>query len=462
MSSYTHAAMRLLGVWHISTEEGYFQRMLGLLLLAACTPMDYGPLVVEPASGPMSGYYRVHVETEWAVDEVILGGIRGFDVYREDDGVSFSTHGHPDSGPVDLLLGVDGVFMTHKGVFEFEPATPGMERLVAVGASLSQGVQGGVPTHHGQLHSPSRFVAMQAGSWHPVPLVLDGLFPEITGADVTAAPECKVPNVVDHLTRAAIDVLAKLNDAERNRIGFYLGLVDPDLPPHNLAVGGSGVSTILHGPDADDFAQLFLSKMVFDLYGDIADPIPTSQVALTEGLEPDIIVCADTYGNDLLGNTAVEEIRDDLDALVARLAATDAEVFLSNIPRLTLLPGSGADEEEDQRSVDYVAALNEEVAKYDNVHVVDLSTAVEDAYSDGLQVGDRVLALEEYGGLVSTDGLHLSDVGYAFQANLFIDEINEALGTDLEQIDLAAVFLDDRHSPDALLEQGIDPGCLPY
>jgi hypothetical protein len=410
----------------------------------------------------MSGYYRIEVQTDEPVDEVFLGGIRGFDVTQEAGGISFSTQGHPEPGPVELRLGVEGAFTRHARAFEFERATPGLERLVAIGASLSQGVQGGVPTHHGQLHSPSRFIAMQAGSYHPVPLVIDGLFPEITGADVTAAPECEAPDVVDHLVQAAIDVLGKLNDVEQNRISFYLGLVDPDLPPYNLAVGNSGVSTILHGPDEDDFAQLFLSKMVFDLYGDIDTPIQTSQMELAEGLQPDVIVCADTYGNDLLGNKQLEEVHDDMIALVARLAATGAEVFLSNIPRPTLLPGSGADADEDLLSAEYVVALDAEAAKYDNVHVVDLSAAVEEAVVDGVQVGDGLFGLEEYGGMLSTDGLHLSDVGYAFQANLFIDEINAAIGTDLKHVDLAAVVTEDRHSPESLLEQGIDPDCLPY
>jgi len=435
--------------------------MLALLLIAACSSPD-GRLLVEPATGPMSGYYRIHVQTDRPVDEVVLGGIRGFDVLPDGDGISFSTHGHPDPGPVELLLGVDGVFHRHPKAFEFEAATPGLEHLVSVGASIAQGVQGGVPTHHGQLHSPSRFIAMQAGSWHPIPLVVDELFPELKGSDVSAAPDCKVPSVEDHLIQAAIDVLGKLNDVERNQIGFYLGLVDPDVPPYNLAVGNSGVSTILHGPDEDDFAQLFLSKLVFDLYGDIADPVPGSQLELALSYDPDIIVCADTYGNDLLGGASLDKVHDDLVELVARFGESGAQVFLSNIPRPTLLPGSGTDEEEDLLSVEYIEALDTEAAKYDNVHVVDLSTAVEEAYADGLQVGDRVLLLEEYGGLLSTDGLHLSDVGYAYEANLFIDRINSVMGTDLERIDLAEVYDSDRHSPDALLEQGIDPNCLPY
>ncbi len=437
-------------------------RHLSLLLLAACASPEHEARVVEPASGSMSGYYRVHVETDLAADHVLLGSIRGFDIVQEQGGISFSTHGNPEPGKVDIVLGEGEIYTRYPKAFEFEPAAEGLERLVAIGASLSQGVQGGVPTHHGQLHSPSRFIAMQAGSWHPVPLLIEGLFPDIKGSDVTAAPECKVPGVADHLTQAAIDVLAKLNDAERNRIGFYLGLVDPDLPPHNVAVGNSGVSTILHGPDEEDFAQLFLSKLVFDLYGDIADPVPGSQMQLAEELQPDIIVCADTYGNDLLGGKPLDDVQDDLVLLVERLAATDAEVFLSNIPRPTLLPGSGADPDEDVLAREYADALDAEVAKYDNVHAVDLWTAVEDALITGLEVGDRTLVLEEYGGLLSTDGLHLSDVGYAFQANLFIDEINAAMGADLEHIDLGPVFDDDRHSPDALLEQGIDPDCLPY
>lgn len=105
-------------------------------------------------------------------------------------------------------------------------------------------------------------------------------------------------------------------------------------------------------------------------------------------------------------------------------------------------------------------ALAEEAARYDNVHVVDLYGAVEADAEMGILVGDHHLSMAAFDGLISSDGLHLSDVGYAYQANLFIEEINAAMGTDAALIDLADIYPTDLHSPEALLEQGIDPGCL--
>ena len=418
-------------------------------------------LALEPDAGPMSGYFEVSLDAALDVTEVRIGGIKTIQLSSDGDVHTFVVQGHPEPGPSDVeIVHADGTEVL-KGGFTWNEGTVGFETFVAMGASLSQGVQGGVPTQHGQLHSPSRFIANQTGAYHPVPLHIEGLFPPIRGEHITPAPECKDPGVADHLLDAAIDVLAKINDQENNRIGFYLGLEDPELRPYNVATGNSGVPTMVHGPDPDDFAEGFLARFVFDPWLDIADDIEGSQLELVEGLAPTVIMCSDTYGNDLLGWRPIDEVEPALEEYVDRLSATGAEVFLANIPRVTHLPGSGGNAERDQLADDYKAMLDAAAARHDNVHVVDFYTAVEDSVAIGVPVGDKVLPLEAYGGLLSTDGLHLSDVGYAWEANLFIDKMNEVLGTDIESIDLAEVYPTDEHRPEALVEQGIDPACIP-
>ncbi len=437
------------------------KRFLSALVVFGACKSEEVDFVVEPAEGSMAGYYTLSVETELQPTEVWVGDNRAYDVVSDGSTLQFTTVGAPEPGPVDVVLVGDGERQRIAEGFEFLPAAPGFETYVAVGASLSQGVQGGVPTQHGQIHSPPRFIARQAGAYFPLPLLKKGLFPPITGAEVTGAPDCDAPGVADHLTSAAIDVLVKLNDEENNRIGFYMGLVDPELAPQNLAVGNSGVPTILHGPDPEDFAQQFLSKLVFDLDGDIADETPGSQLQIIEAMDPTVIVCADTYGNDLLKWKPVAEIQSDLELLVQRMADTGAEVFLSNIPRPTLLPGSRGNAERDELGAEYIAALDAEAAKYPNVHVVDLATEVELLAVNGLDVGQTHLTTDVYNGLISTDGLHLSDVGYAYQSNLFIAKINDVMGTDIPLVDLVPVLENDEHAPHALLDQGLDPACLP-
>jgi hypothetical protein len=451
-----------MGVTRDGLRCAMFRHAFPLWLICSCTPPDAprAPLELSPTEGSSYGYYDLRIDTALTVDEVWVGDNRGYNLRPDADGLLFTIHGHPTPGEVDVSLVTPDSTETYNKAFTFHPPVAGFETVVAIGASLAQGVQGGVPTQHGQLHSPSAFVAMAAGAYHPPPLLIPDLFPTITGADIGPPPECDSPNVVDFITSAAVEVLVKMNDVELDRIGFYLGLEDPDVTPHNLAVGGSGVGTLIYGPDPARFEQLFLARFVFDPYGDIADPIPTTALAAAEDMNPTVILCADTYGNDLLSWRPLEEVRDDMIILIDRLGATDAQVFLSNIPRLTLLPGAGANAERDALADTYREALDDEAARHDNVHVVDMYAAVEADIESGLMAGDHHLSMAAYDGLLSSDGLHLSDVGYAYQANLFIDSINTAMGTDLAKVDLGVVYETDNHSPDSLLEQGIAPACL--
>ena len=153
--------------------------------------------------------------------------------------------------------------------------------------------------------------------------------------------------------------------------------------------------------------------------------------------------------------------RKKIETLLERLSATGAHVFLANIPRPTLLPRANANADRDALAAEYVAALDVEAAKYENVHVVDFAGEVEALVDRGLTVEGELLTMAAYGGLFSTDGLHLTDVGYAYEANLFLQAMNEVLETDLPMVDLGPVFQEDEHSPHALLAQGIDSACLP-
>ncbi len=71
------------------------------------------------------------------------------------------------------------------------------------------------------------------------------------------------------------------------------------------------------------------------------------------------------------------------------------------------------------------------------------------------------LKVEKLVGLLSVDGVHFSDTGYALVANLFLDEIENVLGVEIERVPLEAVAQTDPYSPHALEEGGLDPDCLP-
>jgi hypothetical protein len=58
--------------------------------------------------------------------------------------------------------------------------------------------------------------------------------------------------------------------------------------------------------------------------------------------------------------------------------------------------------------------------------------------------------------LLGFDGVHFTDTGYALFANLFIDAINQSLGTKVPQIDMAAIVAADAGLPAAILAAGLD------
>lgn len=478
---------------------------LGSLLMAGCAAPS---VELSPASGSMAGYFEVRADLRrvaFEADEVqggTLGGVPIYDVVADGDGFRFQVQGAPTPGPADLELFVGGDSHRFDDVFTYEPAVdPLFDRFWAIGASLTQGVQGGVPTRWAQLHSPGRVVAAQAGAHYALPLLNEDVFPTIDAEDIGPPPACEVPNVVSFVASAAVDVLAKINDVEADRLDFSLARATPDLAPRDVAVGGSNLTTLVDGP-GEDFATGFLAKLVYAVDLEIADPVDISQLDLVEAGEPTLIVCTDCYGNDLI--TAIVEgatidpsrvtpdevFRPKLEELVARTAGTGAEVFLANMPRPTTLPATDekiraavhaaeelatlngedpvaagaaelADQEERASRVDeagarFNAMLEEVAADYPNVHVVDFAGEVERIQAEGLMVDGATLSVRKLDGLLSTDGVHFSDTGYAMLANLFLDAIEADLGVVVPRADLGLALATDPYAPDALLGQGLD------
>jgi lysophospholipase L1-like esterase len=109
----------------------------------------------------------------------------------------------------------------------------------------------------------------------------------------------------------------------------------------------------------------------------------------------------------------------------------------------------------------YNQILVEISAGYSRIHVVDLAAEVDVLVHDGIEIDGQLFKVEKLGGLLSVDGIHFSDTGYALLGNLFITEINRVLGLDVPQEDLAAVALTDPFAPVTMLQAGLDPGCLP-
>ncbi|MCP4808001.1 MAG: SGNH/GDSL hydrolase family protein [Proteobacteria bacterium] len=446
-----------------------------MLLLFACAP----GAELTTVDAPGFGHVPIELTTDVPVDRITVGGALAYDLQQDGTQVTAVFQGAL-AGEHDVLVYSEDLEIFAGPLTVAPTADPLFDRVVGIGASLTQGVQDGVPTFHANLMSPGAQMTRQVGAHYGIPLLVDPLFPTITPDDIGPAPECTSPAVVKHVTDAAIDVLNVLND-EDNNFRYDLGRIDPDLVVHNAAVGGFQVSDLTE-PVTDDFTKGFVAHMVLDPYGGLNDSIPITPVELVLEQDPTLVLCFDTYGNDLIGAVVLNGHVDlnmitdedtweaDILRLLDQLSESDAEVFLANSPRPGLLPAAKdqvarADDpvseqakvdEADAITVRYNARLDELAADYPQIHVVDAWQYAEDLGEFGLESDGQQLSTQRYGGLLSLDGVHFTDTGYAAFGNLFFDAIEDELGVSVERLDLDAITAADARSPRALTEAGLD------
>lgn len=451
------------------------------------------PLVtihVDPPRGSMAGYYPVAFDVSPLLDptEVLALRVDGRTVIELEPGegewMVGLVQGSDQDGPVLVeAVTADGV-VDLGAAFTYEPPPhPAFRRIVSFGASVSQGVQRGVPTRVGSLMAPGAQLARQLRGYMALPVLIEGLFTPMGVDLVGPAPQCETPQAETFIVGQLQEVIPRLTNPETGSIDVSLGRLDPDIAAMNVAFGNARAGYIARTPDPGDVAAIWLSHLAYDPYGNPFGPPPNTLDTIA-ALEPTLVVSFDMYGNDIAGAinarrakpesvTDAAELYPDITTIVERLAALDAEVFLGNLPRPSrlsrtaevrfLAESEGRLEEEEQQiaAVDALATaanahLAEQAARFENVHVVDLYSAVEALAARPVDLGDQVLNTTRFGGLVGLDGLHFCDTGYAYAANVAIVKINEVLGTDVPPIDLAAVAADDPDSPNQLLEAGFD------
>ncbi len=441
--------------------------------------------VIEPTSGSGFGHFVLRVDVsqlDVAADEVLavrVGDIATYQPQVAEDGWLEVTvqGGPPGEAAVVLETGGDSIELPTPFTY-LPPNDPVFERMTAIGASLTQGVQRGVPSFSGGLMSPPGQLARQAGAFFPMPLLVPGLFPQITPSHVSPPPRCDTPGVAGFIRDAVPEILEGLED-ENGVVGAHVGRIDPNIMVHNLAVGNSGIATLLTPPDPDDLAATLLSYFVLEPYRPLLTPLQYSQFDRLVELEPTLIMSTDLYGNDIIGasvglgsNPSEQVLIDAIDDVVDALAGTGAQVFLSNLPMPSTLPRAGtrlarAIEEGDQSRIDSInetdrlagvanTALQDAADGHPNVHVVDTTELVDRLIREGVVTEQGVMTATKFGGLVGLDGLHFTDTGYALLANLFAEAINDTLGTTVPLIDIESVALADVDSPWALREAGVD------
>lgn len=463
------------------------------VVLAAC-----GPAVVPPlAEGSTFGHFEVTVSAAelealdaaatWSVS---VGGLAAYDVVKVDGRtVRFTVQGHPSGGDQPVLITARRSSVEVGTVRYAAPKDPRFARLVTFGASLTMGSQDASISQRSQLHGPAAVIARQLGSHLAIPLLKPGFLPSLTPADidpVTCRP--KVRDIFGTIgARAQEELIPKLKDPAGNIVLSRLR-VDPQLESTNLAIGGFRIGETVSG--ANSLFGTILEHVVWnpkvDGVGLVSHPEDTQLERLVE-LQPTLAISTDLIGNDynnvnlftdgvpdLAALTPVDELRASLRVLLAQLETTGAEVFLATGPDNTVLPmypekvaalrAAGFPEAEATgwllalrgRLEAYNEVLREEVAAYPRVHLVDLHAKVAVVLAQGVELGDgKTLGPSPFGGLLSLDSMHFSDTGYAVLANLFLEEVNAALGTDVPLAELTPINASDAYSVEALQAAGI-------
>lgn len=443
-----------------------------------------------PASGSMAGYYPVTFPVApldpTTVVAVTVAGVGAYDVAATPDGVRAIVQGAPEAGPAAVeVTTADGSTHPLGDLFTYEPPLdPRFTRIAAIGASLGQGVQRGVPTGRGALMAPPAQLARRLGGYMPLPVPKDDLFIPMSLDDFGPAPECNSPTVTAFVVDQSPALIRKLSDENGRDFSMHRARVDPDIAAANVASGNARARDILDGPGSRNIAARFLSHLVHDPYGDPFGPVARSQIAELEATSPTLVVSFDFFGNDLISsvadvrlnpeaNTPTAELHPAIEAVVDRLAALDAEVFLADLPRPSVLSrvallraqaeaeGTLAALDADLAAIDAAteaanAVLRAAADRHPQVHVVPLAAAVEALAADGLVIGGETIDVRRFGGLIGLDGVHFTDTGYAVVADLFVTHIGETLGLELPPIDVEAVVAVDPERPSALAAAGFD------
>lgn len=448
-----------------------------------------GPHAV-PARGPMSGYYPVTFPVAdldpAAIVAVTVAGVAAYGVEATADGVRAVVQGAPTPGPATVeVTTVDGVTHDLGALFTYEPPLdPRFTRIVAFGGGLGQGLQRGVPSPRGALLSPPAQLARRLGGFMPLPVPIDDLFIPMSLADFGPPPACDSPTVTAFVVDQSPALIRRLSDENGRGFSMHRARVDPDITPANVASGNARARDILDGPGPRNIAARFLSHLVHDPYGDPFGEVARPQIAEVEAFAPTLVVSFDFFGNDLISsvadvrlnpeaNTPAAELHPAIEAVVDRLAALDADVFLADLPRPSVLSrvallraqaeAEGALEtlEADLAAVDAAteaanAVLRAAADRHPRVHVVPLAAAVEALAAEGRVIGAETIDVRRFGGLIGLDGVHFTDTGYAVVADLFVEHIGAALGVELPAIDVEAVFAADPERPSALAAEGFD------
>jgi lysophospholipase L1-like esterase len=461
-----------------------------LAVACACGPS----FDLSPQSGSSFGNYEVNASGT-ALDHlgdpltVTVGGIAAYDVNRPSTGVvAFTVQGAPKPGPATVEI--SGPSGNLNGKFEYLPPVDGhLARLVGIGASLTMGMQSASLSVHSQTHGPVAQFAKAAGAYFSLPLVKDGLLPalEVSDFDPNTCQLTGGQTISSLITQKALaTAVPQLEDAN-GVIHIDRARIDPYLTAQNVAIGGFRVTEVVNG--GVGLIEVVFENAVWDPFvnpADLFNPASQTMLQVAVGLDPTIVLNTDLFANDvdnvdlsgssipdLSALTALTDVQAALGALIAQLDSTGADYFLATCPDVTVLPAyaakvqcllaAGYSQAEatgwvgsiQQRITDINSALEAASSSHPKLHVVDLYTYVGNVWVNGADVGGTHLSPKPFGGLLSLDGLHFSDTGYALLAEQYVKAVNAALGTFIPDVDPVPVLAEDPFSVANLQAQGM-------
>jgi lysophospholipase L1-like esterase len=352
-----------------------------------------------------------------------------------------------------------------------------LSRLVVVGDSLSAGFQNHSLLDSQQVNGYASLVAAQAGVPLPLPLI--------------APPG--IPNALKLVSLGPPPVITTAT-------GVSTGRDNPAVQVMDLAVPGANVQDALTTRPPFTFNNL--TDFVLGLPG-VSAGISRSQVEWAEHLAPTTVFIwlgnNDALGAALAADasilTPLAKFQEAYAEVMRRLRATGATLVVANIPDVTVIPfltpaqtvaaqiglplsvigpilkiGPGdfvtpdafpligailanpalgplpgnvvldAGEVATIRSaVDAYNAFIAAQAQASDAALVDIHALTSRFQEQGVVVGGRRLTTSFLGGLISLDGVHPTNTGYAFIGNEFIKALNTSFDTDIPRISVREI-----------------------
>ncbi len=490
--------------------------LFSILIISSCseettTTVGYREITdatIFPDHGSMFGNYPMTITApilqNKTVLEIKVGENTMYKFQQKGDTIIGYTQGSPNSGPADIIIKTeDGTYLV-KDAFTFDPLKyPALEKMVAVGASYTQGwISMGLNIDY-QLNSPFSQLARHIGAYFPNGLVKPGILDGIPPSAYVRS--CTITSLLDPVARKIFDAMKLLEQQGKDK--FYLAeyRYDPGIMPHNLGIGGDTISDTVEGPSRGRMPILnVFAHLSYDPYVNLIDAMtepPTGGPFETAmSLQPTILFSTDLFADDILyfapmsltpttdRITPVEDVRRELEKMFSILAENNVEAFIANLPRITVMPifklfknfyiALGYSREEVDRwerdvasiAAQYSTVFTEVASRYPNIHIVDFRGLIDEIMDEnqthqfagvtlgngGIEVNGNFYSIDFLGGLVSLDAIHLTYTGYALIANMFIDALNRDLKYDIPYIDMEKVIASDPLTPQKLEEMGVN------